>query len=471
MSSMSGVLTKLGVAASVLLLALPALGDTYLLRRVNILPMDTPRVLENQDMLVRNGNIAAIGGHGSLLAPDDAIVIDGGGHYLLPGLSDMHAHVSVYSDVDGKTDDAGVAENQFLLYLATGVTLLRDPSGSPAHFGYRDRIAAGEIPGPDFYFTSRVLEGENAVWDWAIKALDPAEVEPLIAGFARDGYWGVKVYHTLSSEVFEAVIEAGRRHGIPVIGHVPFEVGIEASLIAGMYSIEHLRGYDFDGLSIEQLAAEGGRSALRFSSMNRMSDERMDELVELTLLAGTWNTPTLAISRFLFDTELRAGIAEHPRFALVHPQMQQAQLNANALDAIFSPESKAALREVFPRQQELVRRLNAAGAGLLIGTDAVIPAYVPGFTPIDEMLAIAEGGVSSFDVLHSATVGAAESLGIEARRGTVAVGKEASLILVDGNPLLDLNVLWALQGVLHHGRWMSLADIEQQLCEQAATRQ
>lgn len=466
----SGFRNGLGAVVAATLVTSAAFGETHLLGNVNVLPMDAPRVLESQDVLIRDGIIAALGEHGSLVVSDDTIVIDGDGAYLLPGLSDMHAHISVYSDADGQTENAGVAENQFLLYLATGVTLLRDPAGSPAHFGYRERIAAGEIPGPDLYFTSRLLEGENAVWDWAIKVLDPAEAEPLIAGFARDGYWGVKIYHTISAEVFDAVIEAGKRHDLPIIGHVPFEVGIERSLLAGMYSIEHLRGYDFDGLGLEALAADGGRSALRFSSMNHMSDERMDELVDLTVSAGAWNTPTLAISRFLFDAELRASVAEHPRFALVHTQMQEAQTNANALDAIFPPESKAALREVFPRQQELVRRLHEAGAGLLVGTDAVIPAYVPGFTPIDEMLAIAEGGVSTFAVLSSATRDAAASLGIESSRGTVAVGKQASLILVDGNPLEDLTVLWELEGVFHHGRWMTLADIERRLREQAAAR-
>lgn len=444
--------------------------DTLLLRNVNVLPMDAPRVVENQALLVKDGVIAAVGDVRAIRQPRGAKVVDGGGGFVMPGLSDMHAHVAGYTDGESAGANAEVAANQLLLYLATGVTLLRDPSGSPAHFEYRRRLREGELLGPDLYFTSPLLEGEQAVWDFAVKLVDPAEAEPLLARYAADGYWGVKVYHTLSAEVFEAVMAAAQRHGLKVIGHVPFEVGVERALASGIYSIEHLRGYDFDGMSPDALAADGGRSAERFGSLATMTDARMNELVGLTVLAGTWNTPTLAINRFLFDAEGRAALAEHPRFRLVHPNLQQAVVKSSALDDIFSAPARTALREVLPRQQALVRRLNAAGAGILIGTDAIVPAYVPGFTPIDEMQALAAGGMPVFDVLQAATRDAAVSLGIDAERGTVAAGKRASLILLERNPLEDLDALWSLRGVVHRGRWLSFAEIEDRLERQAEAR-
>ena len=159
---------------------------------------------------------------------------------------------------------------------------------------------------------------------------------------------------------------------------------------------------------------------------------------------------------FLFDAEGRAALARHTRFESVHPNVQSEVANSYELDEIFSADAKSTLREVLPRQQDLICRINAVGARLLIGTDAVIPGYVPGFTPIDEMKMIAAGGVSVFDVLQAATVGAAVSLGIDAERGTVSVGKRASLILLDGNPMKDLEHLSSLIGC---APWWTTADV------------
>lgn len=437
--------------------------DTLLITNVNILPMDAPRLMENQALLIRSGVITEIGDMGALKVPADARIIDGGGGFLMPGLSDMHAHIAGPAYGGSVEENAEVAANQLLLYLATGVTMLRDTSGSEAHISYRSRLEQGELVGPDLFFTSPVLEGIDAVWGHAVRLLDPEKVEPLFAAYAADGYWGVKVYHTLSADVFEAVMASAERHGLKVIGHIPHEVGIQRALESGIYSIEHLRGYDFDGMPVEELLVSGGRSVARIKSLASMTDERMEELVGLTVSAGTWNTPTLVVNRFLFDADGRVALASHPRFEVVHPKLRHRITNSNIFDKLFPADVKAAFRELFPYQKKLVRRLNAAGAKLLIGTDVVVSAYVPGFTPIDEMQLIAKSGVPIFDVLQAATIDAAISLGIGAQRGTVAVGKKASLILLDRNPMEDLTHLWSLKGVIHRGQWWELTEIESML--------
>lgn len=446
-----------------------AFGETTAFVGVNVIPMDHERVLEDQTVVIEDGVIVAIGARDVVTAPRRAKVIKGEGRTLMPGLADMHAHIAGYTGDDNVGDNPAIAANQLLMYVATGVTLLRDTAGSPAHHVYKEKIASGALVGPDLYFTSPVLEGPNSVWDFARKLLDPADADALVKKYAEDGYWGVKVYHTLTADVYDAVIAAGLRYDIPIIGHVPFEVGIDRALAAKQYSIEHMRGYDFDGVPVEQLKAGGGRTPERFGSWLKMSDARMTALAEKTAAAGTWNAPTLAINRFLFDASSRAALADHPRFAMAHPSMQNAVLNANTLDAIFSPDAKAALEASNPRMLQMVKALNEAGAGLLIGTDAVIPAYVPGFTPIDEIAAFTEAGLTNFEALRAATADAARSLGVADRLGTVTVGKRANLILVDGDPLTDINALWALEGVMLGGVWRDFEELETLLNEMAET--
>lgn len=99
--------------------------DSLLMENVSILPMDTPRILDNQSLLVKNGLIAAIGNAGVFEVPADTRVIDGGGGFLMPDLSDMHAHIRGYTDDESITVNADIAANQFLLYLATGATAER----------------------------------------------------------------------------------------------------------------------------------------------------------------------------------------------------------------------------------------------------------------------------------------------------------------------------------------------------------
>lgn len=459
---------RLATAALLTLSITTVRAEVLLVHNVNVLPLDSPRIIEQQAVLVRDGIIAAIAPLDLLAVPEEAEVIDADGAYLMPGLSDMHAHIVGY--VDNFAESAGelsVAENQLLLYLATGVTLLRDTGGSEQHFAIQQQVAANEWLGPELHFTSPVLEGANNVWGFSTQILDAEAAEVKVSEIAERGYWGIKIYHTLSAPVFEAVMVAARNHSLPVVGHVPFEVGIERALRSGMLSIEHLRGYDFDGMIAEDLFKDGGRSQDRFRSLVEMSDERMNDLVALTVAEGVWNCPTLAIAQFLFDQSAREGLTRHPRYEVVHPQLRNSVEHASALDAIFPPEAKEAMREAFPRSLELVGRLHAAGAGLLIGTDAVIPAWVPGFTPIDEMQLIASSGVPNYDVLRMATIDAARALNLDSERGTVAVGKRASLILIDGNPLEDLAALWRLRGVVHGGRWLPLSELEVLLRKQA----
>ncbi|MEQ9465677.1 MAG: amidohydrolase family protein, partial [Haliea sp.] len=427
---------------------------------VSVIPMDTPRVLNDQTVLIADDRIVALGDAGTVTVPSDARRIEGTGRYLMPGLADMHAHIYGISDEGQEASSTAMAREQLLVYAATGVTLLRDAAGSPGHFQHRARVRSGEWIGPDLFVASPIFEGERNVWDFTVKVIDPAAIEPMVAGYADEGYWGLKIYHTVSPAVFDAIMAAARQHDMPVMGHVPFDIGIDATLASGITSVEHLRGYDFDGVPVDSLWADGGRSRERFSSWNRMTPQRRDELVAKTVAAGVWNTPTLAVNRMLFDPAARAAVIEHPRFSRLLPALQQEMQGMAGLDAIFPPESRDALREAYPAMLEFIKALSDAGGGLLVGTDSVIPGYVPGFTVIDEIQSFGEAGLSSFKALEAATSAPARYLGVADDRGTVAVGKRADLILLDANPLEDLSALWELEGVFLAGRWHSFAELE-----------
>lgn len=429
---------------------------------VDVLPMDTDRVLRDQTVVVDNGRIVSVEARERSRVPAKARRIDGRGATLLPGLADMHAHLAGYASTDGKLGDDSVARAQMLSYLATGVTLVRNMAGSVAHLEYARRVDSGELLGPRIFTATNLVDGPNPVWGWSIKLGEGAKVDDLVAGFVRDGYRQIKVYNELPRQVYAALLDAAAERGIPVVGHVPFSVGIDAALAARQYSIEHFRGYDYDAVRPQALLMDGGRNAERFSSWLRISDERMRDLVAKTVAAGTWNCPTFVIDAQMSDSAGRARAVSDPRFRLVHPRMRET-LASSHLDAIFSTDSRDALRKSLPQRYRLLRMLDEAGGGLLVGTDSLLPFLIPGYTPIDEIKHFVAAGLSPFRALRAATANPPRFLGIDAEAGTVEIGKRADLLLVDGNPLDDLDNLWRRRGVMVNGRWYSEGELQAML--------
>ena len=149
---------------------------------------------------------------------------------------------------------------------------------------------------------------------------------------------------------------------------------------------------------------------------------------------------------------------------LAYPRDYGATIrDAGRLDEIFPRDSREAMREALPRQMEFIRRLHEQGANLLIGTDSVLPAYVPGFTVHDEMKLMVRAGISPFETFKMATVDAARSVQAEHRMGQVAAGMDANLILLAENPLEDISALDSLRAVMIRGQWYEIEALELRL--------
>ena len=174
------------LACALLLSAQAVASERLAITNVNVIPMDGSGLLEGQSVVVESGKITSVSA--TIDADPFRRTIDGQSGFLLPGLSDMHGHIYV----DDPESPGPLPEALFLLYAASGVTLVRDPSGSDAHFIMRDKLNSGEWIGPELVFTAPLIEGEQAVWPFSIKVLEPAEIDPLFAGFREKGYWGVE---------------------------------------------------------------------------------------------------------------------------------------------------------------------------------------------------------------------------------------------------------------------------------------
>ncbi len=407
---------------------------------VHVIPMDSERVLRNQTVLIQDGRIASIEPAGAE-KPFAGRVIDGGGRqYLMPGVADMHTHIF---DAD-----------EMLLYLANGVTTIRNLHGTATHLRWRESLKKGEMLGPRLFTAGPIVDGDPPARATNKVIRTAEEARQTVAEQKQAGYDFLKIYDNLPRELYNVLAEEAAKRGLPMTGHLPTPVGLTGLLeVKGQKCIEH----------VEEL--------LPFFNDGR-TKTGVREMAESLARAGVWVTPTMDVH----DSALRQH-ADWPAL-LARPEMRF--LNPATMRTWGwqeTGESRARVpagAERYRRtmaffQNTLLPELQRAGVRLLLGTDAPIPALVPGFAVSDELRAFVQSGLTPYQTLTAATKNAAVFTGQEAEFGTVSVGKSADLLLLTANPLEDISNLESRVGVMIHGRWLTAEELRRKLEDLAAS--
>jgi imidazolonepropionase-like amidohydrolase len=417
---------------------------------VTVVPMDRERVLEDRTVVVTNGRIHELGPSSAISLPDRAMVIDGRGKYLMPGLADMHAHTW--------------EEDDFPLLLANGVTAIRNMFGGPIHLEWKKRTAAGEFDGPTIYTAGPIIDGNPPIWPGAVVET-PEQAHKAVAQQHAAGYDFLKVYSRLSRQAYDAIHREGEALGMKVTGHVPDAVGLAAALRSGMDSIEHLSGY-------ESLARKEPMGAGEEASWARLDEAQFESVARETAKSGTWNCPTLVLFRHRVapgEAEYLAKLLARDEMRYVSAETVRSWLPQNNFLKNSTPARAASSREKGDvMRKKLVKALHQSGARLLLGTDYGNPFVVPGFSLHQELRNFVDAGLSPFEAIRAGTSGAAEFMNARVEFGTVEVGRRADLILVDGNPLENIANVNKRTGVMLRGKWYSQQQLQSELEKLAA---
>ena len=212
---------------ALLSIASGAQAETTAFVNVNVIPMTSETVLRDKTVIITDGKIALIGDVKNTAIAEGILVIDGTDRFLMPGLSEMHAHVP------GEKSDS--LERALHLYVANGITLIRGMLGEPSQLRLRQQIMGGDILGPRLYTSGPSFNGRSVH--------SPQQAVQMVRNQHAAGYDFLKIHPGLTREEFEAISETAHELGIPFAGHVPADVGVERALAAGIASIEHLDGY------------------------------------------------------------------------------------------------------------------------------------------------------------------------------------------------------------------------------------
>lgn len=394
--------------------ALKKTSESIVFKNVNIIPMTKEVILEGYSVLVWDGKIKAIDKFENLKLSETTKIVDATGKYLMPGLSDMHVHI-----------DHG---NDGTLLLANGVTLVRNMWGNPRTLALKRDIQKKLVRGPEIYTTGALIDGPGAYWTSSLIIENPEDVPEVVHKMKADGYDAIKVYNKLSREVYNEIISVAKSINMPVVGHVPFAVGIKKVMESGQSSTEHFIGY-------------GAYSPIPYDK---------NELAELTVQSGIWNCPTLLVMR------------NYKNLNEVKNKKVAALKYVSPMWKGFWSRSSPVYYDI-EYNEELLKVMYDKGARIAAGTDAGNPYVIHGFSLHEELQYMNEAGLTPWQVLLTATINAAEMVGYEDRLGTVEAGKEADLLLLNKNPLEDIKNTSEIFGVVSKGSWFPQTELQTML--------
>lgn len=402
------------------------------IRNVRVFDPKTGALGDPVSVVVSGEQIAGIQPLDAPATPGE-IVVEGEGGTILPGLHDMHAHVSPQSA---------------LLYLAAGVTSIRDMGNDNAFLdGFMERIEDGTVAGPRIV-RNGFLEGRSSYSARnGIIAASEAEAVEAVRWYAARGYWQIKIYNSMNPDWIPAVVREARRLGMGVTGHIPAFTNADAMIAAGYDEVTHINQLMLGWVLDPQ---EDTRTPLRLTAMRRTADldlasPPVQQTIEAMAAHGIALDPTavtlelLMLSRDGQPSPAVANYIDHLPIALQRRRRQ-------GIAPIETPADAAAYEGSFAKIKELIKRLHDRGVRILPGTDDAT-----GLSVHRELQIYGEAGIPAAEVLRLGTLAPEVYMGRDQDLGSVERGKYADFLLLPGNPLEDLRELHRIAMVVKGG--------------------
>ncbi len=415
--------------------------------------------LEDATVVIEGERFTAVGPASTTPVPATANRIDARGKFLMPGLVDMHVHVS--------TPDRWHPE----LFLAAGVTTTLDLGGQVEHVAaYRAAVASGARPGPRLYFTGPMLEESEPYQGFAsfCRRIDAGRIEAEVDALADAGVDGIKLYVTVRAETARRACRHAHARGLPVFMHQHATWGAEAAA-AGVDCVEHINV--FGALAPEKLRPPEPARLTPFEyggwlwSWLGDLDPRADavrRLHEALITAGTALDPTLVLyasrpgalgddvgDTSMDDPERTPLLPLLPRRVATELVNRWAERRRAAQGA--SEVARERTRRAWRTIVALVEGFHEAGGVVLAGTDCPNVAIVSGYSLHRELELLVRAGLSTADAIMAATRRPAERLGKSDVFGTVAPGRAADLLLLGADPLADIRNIRRIDTVIARG--------------------
>jgi enamidase len=398
---------------------------------------------DDQTVIIRDGRIAALGSAASVSIPGGAKVIDLTGKSVIPGLVMVHEHLFYPT---GPGVYGNLAESFTRLYLAGGVTSMRTGGNLNGYgdIGIKRDIDAGRKPGPWIDATAPYLEGVGLGLDQVHELSGPDDARRMVNFWADAGATSFKAYMHITRAELGAAIEEAHKRGLKVTGHLCSVTYGEAAGL-GIDDLEHgfFVATDFiaDKKPDECPAQGAGRSAFAALDPN---GETVRSLIAELVKRHVALTSTLTV----FET-LTPGRPMPPGLEVLEPQLRaQFEQRHEAAAANAAPNSAA----LFAKARAMELAFARAGGLLLVGTDPTGGGgVIPGYANQRALELLVESGFSPLEAIRIGTLNGAIFLGRAGRAGSIAVGKDADLVVIAGDPATRITDLRNVEIVFKEG--------------------
>jgi imidazolonepropionase-like amidohydrolase len=420
----------------------------FAIKNVNVITMASSNaVLENATVVISNNLIQSING----IIPKNTTIIDGKGKWLIPGLIDGHVHLATDAYFGQKLptqipDLAFNTQDIMTPIIANGVTTVLDLDSKMETFGQKKAIEKSYILGPRIALAA-LINGGNGQGRIANTA-DEGRI--MVRNAKAEGYDFIKVYSKLNIETYNAIVDEAYKQGLKTIGHIPnaFQGKLEQAFIPNFGMVAHAEEFskNSDSFSLQDAA--------KFAKLSKDN--------------GTWLSPTLITMVWIANqTHSIDSIKNSPTLKYVHPLLQSKWLTANNYVKNASPANATYFDNMVKFHFQLVKEFKNAGVPIVAGTDAGVSGVVVGFSLHDELELLVQAGLTTQEALNSATLLSAQWLGIDKQIGSIETGKFADLVLLDQNPLTDINNTRKIAGVFVNGNWLDKTKLNAMLADLA----
>ncbi|MBO9199422.1 MULTISPECIES: amidohydrolase family protein [Niastella] len=407
--------------------------NRLIIANVNVIPLYKDTLLRGMDVFIENGKIQDLKQHAERGKSKlrKGLFIDGKGKYLMPALIDCHVHYG---------SNAALFQTYDSLYFQYGIVKGLALNGTPQLLQHRDSIRKGLVYGPEFQCSGPKVN------DPSMTAL---QAKKLLQSLRDAGYDFVKIYSDLSKEGFYEISREAFKYRLRIAGHIPQRVTTSGVLHSNQELIAHAEEFLYNP-PVNYL-------------MGNIEIPEKPNPIYIPALADSVRfyqkavSPTLIAFKSILQSaiNLEAYVKTVP-LVLSHPiaiAWQWSKETSFIPKKFSSPLSISRLQFGYEYQLKLVSAFNRAGVLLLAGTDApTIPGLVPGLSLHQEMQLLHEAGLSNYEALKAATINPAHFLKIHSDFGTIEVGKEASLLMLNKNPLENISNTLEIESVFVKGK-------------------
>ena len=403
-----------------------ASAQSFAIEHVSVLTMGSPRMLEDQTVLISEGRVTKVDRSSRVRVPADSQRISGRGKYLLPGLADMHVHLQSPIDLTE--------------FLINGVTTAFDLNGKSAYLQWRTQIKTGKILGPQLFLAGPYFRDPEPVGE-AVQRVDE---------IAAAGYDAIKIKNDVTREEFDAIVEEAKKKNLLILGHTPRLPGLRHALELGL------------NLAHEEELLYGAFSPDGVYGNVEHGPDKVREVVEEVKSSNTFLIPNVV----MYDAIYRQAsnfedFAKKPEFAYLSPWQKDRFIFQNPYKNRPTNDREEFRKNLSFMKSILTSALEKAGVKMLAGTDAEGLGTMAGFSLVDELQELHESGLTNYEALQTATAYPALFVHQETAFGKVQNGFRADLILVNSNPLEDLSSLHKLAGVFVNGKWLAESELAQ----------